>query len=67
MKVVNALGIFILIVVALGLLISWPMMLLWNGCLVPAMPFLQEVGLLQMWGIIILFSVLFKPVTATVK
>jgi len=52
---------FIALIAAVGLLISWPMSLLWNLCLVPAIPGLVTVGILQMWGIIILFSVLFKP------
>lgn len=50
----------ILGVVFLGLLLSYPVMLLWNGCLVPAIPSLQEIGWLQAWGIMILTNFLFK-------
>jgi hypothetical protein len=35
-------------------------MLLWNWCLVPAIPGLVEVGWLQMWGIYILGNFMFK-------
>jgi hypothetical protein len=48
------------IVVVLGLLFSYPVMLLWNGCLVPAVDGVKEIGLLQAWGLMILFGVLFK-------
>jgi hypothetical protein len=33
-------------------------MLLWNSCLVPAIPFLAPVSWLQMFGIQVLFSLL---------
>lgn len=46
--------------VFLSFLLSYPMMLLWNGCLVPATTILKEVSWLQMWGIVILFNVIFK-------
>ena len=48
------------LVLLLGLLLSFPAMLLWNYCLVPAIPAIQEVGWLQMWGIIVLSNFLFK-------
>jgi hypothetical protein len=48
------------IVVVLGLLLSYPVMLLWNGCLVPAVDGVKEIGLLQAWGLMILFGILFK-------
>jgi hypothetical protein len=54
------------IVVVLGLLFSYPVMLLWNGCLVPAVDGVKEIGLLQAWGLMILFGILFKT-TATKK
>ena len=41
-------------------LFSYPVMLLWNECLVPAVTVLREVGWLQMWGIMFLFAILFK-------
>lgn len=48
------------IIVVLGLLFSFPVMLLWNGCLVPAVDGVKEIGWLQAWGLMILFGVLFK-------
>lgn len=44
----------------ISFLISYPLMLLWNLCLVPAVSILREVGWLQMWGISILIGLLFK-------
>lgn len=51
-------------VVALGVLLSLlcsiPVMLLWNLCLVPAVPALVEIGWIQAWGIMLLCGFLFK-------
>jgi hypothetical protein len=43
-------------------LLSWPVMMLWNGCLVGAVDGVHEVTWLQAWGISILCGLLFKPV-----
>jgi len=51
---------FLLFVVAIGLMVSFPAMLLWNSCLVPAVTILNDVTWMQMWGIIILCTILFK-------
>lgn len=48
-------------VLLVSFLLSYPAMLLWNLCLVPAVPTLTEVGWLQMWGIAILIGILVKP------
>ena len=55
------------IIAILGFLTAYPMMLLWNLCLVPAIPVIKEVGWLQMWGIIILFGILFKTFNTSSK
>ena len=55
------------IVLAVGFILAYPIMLLWNGCLVPAIPSIQEIGWLQAWGIQVLFSVLFKTTVSTKK
>jgi len=47
-------------VVFLGLLLSLPVMLLWNGCLVGAIAGVSEISWLQAWGIMILCAFLFK-------
>lgn len=52
------LGFAITFIFIVGLLFSLPVMLLWNWCLVPAVPALVEIGWLQAWGISILFSLL---------
>lgn len=59
-EVTNAFFLIVGIVVVLGLLFSYPIMLLWNGCLVPAVDGVKEIGWLQAWGLMILFGLLFK-------
>lgn len=44
---------------ALSFLLSWPVMMLWNGCLVDAVG-VKEVTWLQGWGISILCGLLFN-------
>lgn len=46
--------------VALSLLLSIPVWLLWNGCLVGAIDGVREITWLQSWGIMILSGFLFK-------
>ena len=46
--------------VALSFLLSWPVYMLWNGCLVGAVSGVNEVTGLQAWGITILSGFLFK-------
>ena len=50
----------IAMVVVLGLVMSWPVMMLWNGCLVDAVSGIKEIGWLQAWGILVLCGMLFK-------
>lgn len=61
------LGIVILIIIGLGLLVSLPVMWLWNGCLVPAVAGVSEISWLQAWGLMILTSFLFKSNTTVSK
>lgn len=49
----------------LGFLLSWPIMMLWNGCLVDAITGVKEIGWLQAWGISILCGFLFNRSTTT--
>lgn len=51
--------------VALGALLAYPEMLLWNKCLVPAAPMLQPITWLQAWGIAALCAFLFKDSSAS--
>ena len=48
------------LIVFFGLLMSLPVMWLWNACLVAAIPGIKEIGWLQAWGILILSGLLFK-------
>ena len=50
---------------ALSFLWSWPVYMLWNGCLVDAVTGVREVTWLQAWGLVILCSFLFKPSSVT--
>ena len=44
----------------LSFLMSWPVMLLWNGCLVGALEGVREIGWLQAWGLQFLVNLMFK-------
>lgn len=57
--------IMIAIIVIYGLLLSLPVMWLWNACLIPAIPGLQTIGWMQAWGISILCGILFKSYTSS--
>ena len=41
-------------------LLSWPVYMLWNGCLVDAITGVKEVTWLQAWGLNILTGIMFK-------
>jgi hypothetical protein len=45
---------------ALSFLLSWPVYMLWNGCLVGAVAGVNEVSWLQAWGLTVLCGFLFK-------
>lgn len=49
------------LIVFISFVLSWPVMMLWNGCLVDAVTGLKEITWLQGWGISILCGILFKP------
>ena len=44
----------------LSFVLSWPVMALWNGCLVGAVDGVREITWLQAWGIQFLCGILFK-------
>lgn len=69
-KVIVALGTIVLGLVALlfiSFLLSWPVYMLWNGCLVGAVAGVAEVTWLQSWGLSILCGILFKSHSVTSK
>jgi hypothetical protein len=55
------------IAVGLSFVLSWPVMVLWNGCLVPAVHGVNEITWLQGWGISCLTSILFKSTVSSSK
>jgi hypothetical protein len=57
--VVLFMGIVFLLFVSF--VMSWPVYMLWNGCLVDAVDGVKEVTWLQAWGLNFLFGILFKP------
>lgn len=56
----------LLFILGLSFLFSWPVFMLWNGCLVGAINGVNTVTWLQAWGISVLASMLFKS-SATSK
>lgn len=56
-----------LTIVIFGLILSLPVMLLWNWCLIPAIPGVKAIGWFQAWGLLILFGFLFKSSTSSKK
>jgi len=59
--VIGSILLVIGVVIFVGLLLSLPVMLLWNYCLVGAVAGVNTIGWLQAWGILILCGFLFKP------
>lgn len=62
-NITSGVGAFIVVVTAgllLSFLLAWPVMELWNGCLVPAVDGVREIGWLQAWGLQFLINMLFK-------
>jgi hypothetical protein len=59
-NIITLVSVAIIMIVIVGLILSLPVMWLWNACLVPAVSGLNEIGWLQAWGILILCGLLFK-------
>jgi len=69
-KVSTIIGTVVLGVVGLlflSFLFSWPVYMLWNGCLVGAIAGVSEVTWLQAWGLMMLSAFLFKSTVSTSK
>lgn len=49
----------------LSLILSWPIMALWNGCLVSAVDGVHEISWLQAWGLSLLCGFLFRSHAGT--
>jgi hypothetical protein len=67
MAIVLAIAVVLTLVVIVGLVLSFPVMLLWNGCLVGAITGVNEITWLQAWGILVLFGLLFKSSDTSVS
>ena len=50
----------ILMLMVLGILMAWPVQLLWNGCLIQAVDGLHPITFWQALGINVLCGILFK-------
>ena len=62
-KILSAVGVVVLGIAGLLLLsflLSWPVYMLWNGCLVDAVTGINQVTWLQAWGLTVLCGFLFK-------
>ena len=46
--------------IGLQLLLAWPLMVMWNDALVPAVTGVHEIGWLQAWFLQVLVSLLFR-------
>jgi sterol desaturase/sphingolipid hydroxylase (fatty acid hydroxylase superfamily) len=55
----------ILFLVFLSFVLSWPVYMLWNVCLVGAVDGVHEVSWLQAWGISVLCGFLFRTTAST--
>jgi hypothetical protein len=65
--VIAILGLLVL-AVGLSLLLSWPFMLLWNGCLVGTVAGVSPLtSIWHAWGILILASFIFKSSSVSSK
>jgi hypothetical protein len=62
-KVITTVLMTFIAVIFAAIIMAWPTQLLWNGCLVPAVDGVHEIGFWQALGINVLFSMLFKAST----
>ena len=60
-------GFIIGLVIVISFLLSFPVYLLWNGCLVGAFAGVHEVTWMQAWGIMVLAALLIKNVEVKSK
>ena len=60
MKIAMTILVGLVGLVGISFLLSWPVYMLWNGCLVDAIAGVKQVTWLQAWGITVLCSFLFK-------
>jgi hypothetical protein len=66
-KLAGVMVVGIAAILLLSFLLSWPVYMLWNGCLVGAVAGVAEVTWLQAWGLTVLFGFLFKSSSISSK
>ena len=70
-KIIGGLAVFvgfIILIAIIGLIVSWPFMLLWNGCLVGLVAGVGPItSIWHAWGVLILASFLFKSSSSSSK
>lgn len=66
-KIVGLVVFSFLGILALSFVLSWPVYMLWNGCLVDAVTGVKEITWLQAWGLNILFGIMFKSTSSSSK
>ena len=66
-EIVSVIALALVGAMFISFLLSWPVMMLWNGCLVDALPGVKEITWMQGWGISILTSILFKETSVSFK
>lgn len=65
MKVIGVVLLGFAILFGASFIMSYPVYLLWNGCLVGAVAGVSEVTWLQAWGLAILSGLLFKTTSSS--
>jgi hypothetical protein len=67
LTIVGAVVVGIAGLLLLSFLLSWPVYMLWNGCLVGAVAGVSAVTWLQAWGLTVLCGFLFKSNVSNLK
>lgn len=67
-SVVSAIGaviVGVLVILIIGALMAFPVMWLWNLCLIPTVSGVHEITWMQAWGLLVLCGILFKNSTSS--
>ena len=67
MRIVTTIIVGILTAILVGAIMAFPIKLLWNWALVPAVNGINYIGLKQAWGIMVLASLLFRNISTDKK
>lgn len=61
LEVVGLVVLTIVLLVGLSAICAWPVMILWNACLVGAVAGIKAIDFMTAWGIMLLCGLLFTP------